>query len=87
VRTSPLSVTMFLSLCRVRIVGIVPSPRLYRRRVARTHHHRAEVLSFLAKPVHMHTCTREVVRRCMTPTNAAGPFLVVPPFFVPMPSV
>jgi hypothetical protein len=30
--------------------------------------------------------TREVVRRRMSPTNAAGPFLVVFPFSVPLPS-
>jgi hypothetical protein len=86
VRTSPLAVTLFMSLCRVLIVGIVPSPRLCRLRDARTHHHRAEVLSSLAKPVHAHSRTHEVVRRCMSPTNAAGTFLAVFLFSVPLPS-
>jgi hypothetical protein len=59
------------------VVGVVPSPRLCRRPFTRTHQHRVEVLSFLAEPVHAHSRTREVVRRRMSPTNAAGPFLAV----------
>jgi hypothetical protein len=82
----PLAVTLFLSLCRVHIVGIMPSPRLCRRRVARTHHHRAEVLSFLAKPVHAHSHTREVVRRRRSPNQRRRAVLRRSPLFVPLPS-
>jgi hypothetical protein len=70
-----------------------PLPSACRRRCAVTmaappmtclqHHHQAKTLLLLAKPVHAHSRAREVVRRRMSPTNAAGPFLVVPPFFVP----
>jgi hypothetical protein len=69
--------------CRAHVVGVVPSPWLCRRPFARTHQHRIEALSFLAEPVQAHSRTREVVRRHMSPTNAAGPFLVVFPFSVP----
>jgi hypothetical protein len=68
------------------VVGVMPSPRLCRRPFSRTHQHRVEALSFLAEPVHAHSRTREAVRRRMSPTNAAGPFLVVFPFSVPLPS-
>jgi hypothetical protein len=68
------------------VVGVVPSPRLCRRPLTRTNQHRVEALSFLAKPVHAHSRTREVVRRRMSPTNAAGPFLAVFLFSVPLPS-
>jgi hypothetical protein len=72
--------------CRAHVVGVVPSPRLCRRHFARAHHHRVEALFFLAEPVHTHSRTREVVRRRMCLINAAGPFLAVPLFFVPLPS-
>jgi hypothetical protein len=68
------------------VVGVVPSPRLCRRPFTRTHQHRVEALSFQAEPVHAHSRTREVVRRRMSPTNAAGPFLAVFLFSVPLPS-
>jgi hypothetical protein len=48
-----------------------------------TSQHRVEALSFLAEPVHAHSRTREVDRRRMSPTNAAGPFLAVLPVLVP----
>jgi hypothetical protein len=51
-----------------------------------TSQHRVEALSFLAEPVHARSRTREVVRRRMSPTNAAGPFLAVFLFSVPLPS-
>jgi hypothetical protein len=63
--------------CRAHVVGVVPSPRLCHRPFTRTHQHRVEALSFLAEPVHARSCTLEVVRRRMSPTNAAGPFLAV----------
>jgi hypothetical protein len=72
--------------CRAHVVGVVPSPRLCRRPLTRTHQHQVEALSFLVEPVHAHSRTREVVRRRMSPTNAAGPFLAVFPFSVPLPS-
>jgi hypothetical protein len=72
--------------CRAHVVGVAPSPRLCRRPFTRTHQHRVGALSFLAEPVHAHSCTREVVRRRMSPTNAAGPFLAVFPFSVSLPS-
>jgi hypothetical protein len=72
--------------CRAHVVGVVPSPRLCRRPFTRTHQHRVEALFFLAEPVHTHSRTHEVVRRRMSPTNAAGPFLAVFPFSVPLPS-
>jgi hypothetical protein len=72
--------------CRAHVVGVVPSPQLCRRPFTRTHQHRIEALSSLAKPVHAHSRTREVVRRRMSPTNAARPFLAVFPFSVPLPS-
>jgi hypothetical protein len=72
--------------CRAHVVGVVPSPRLCRRPFTRTHQHRVEALSFLAEPMHAHSRTGEVVRRRMSPTNAAGPFLVIFPFSVPLPS-
>jgi hypothetical protein len=53
--------------------------------LTRTHQHRVEALSFLAEPVHAHSRTREVDRRRMSPSNAAGPFLVVFPFSVLVP--
>jgi hypothetical protein len=64
--------------CRAHVVGVVPSPRLCRRRFACTHHHRAEALFFLVEPVHAHSRAREAVRRHLCLTSAAGPFLVVP---------
>jgi hypothetical protein len=72
--------------CRAHVVGIVPSPRLCRRPFTGTHQHRIEALFFLAEHVHAHSRTREVVRRRMSPTNAAGPFLAVFLFSVPLPS-
>jgi hypothetical protein len=72
--------------CRAHVVGVVPSPQLCRRPFTRTHQHRIEALFFLAEPVHAHSRTREVVRWRMSPTNAAGPFLAVFPFSVPLPS-
>jgi hypothetical protein len=72
--------------CCAHVVGVVPSPRLCRRPFTRTHQHRVEALSFLAEPVHAHSRTRDVVRRRMSPTNAAGPFLAVFLFSVPLPS-
>jgi hypothetical protein len=68
------------------VVGVVPSPRRCRRPFTRTHQHWVEALSFQAEPVHAHSRTREVVRRHMSPSSAAGPFLVVFPFSVPLPS-
>jgi hypothetical protein len=72
--------------CRAHVVGVVPSPQLCRRPFTRTHQHRIEALFSLAEPMHAHSRTREVVRRRMSPTNAAGPFLIVFPFYVPLPS-
>jgi hypothetical protein len=69
--------------CRAHVVGVVPSPRLCRRPFTQ---HRVEALFFLAEPVYAHSHTREVVRRHMSPSNAAGPFLVLFPFSVPLPS-
>jgi hypothetical protein len=40
----------------------------------------------IATAVHAHSRTHEVVRWRMSPTNAAGPFLAVFPFSVPLPS-
>jgi hypothetical protein len=60
--------------CRAHVVGVVPSPRLCRRPFTQ---HRVEALFFLAEPVYTHSRTREVVRRHMSPSNAAGPSLAV----------
>jgi hypothetical protein len=78
VRTSPLAVHLSLSHCRAHVVSVVPSPRLCRRRFARAHHHRAEALFFLARPVCAHSCARESVRRRLCLTSTAGLFLAVP---------
>jgi hypothetical protein len=72
--------------CRAHVVGVVPPPQLCRRPFTRTHQHRIEALSFLTEPMHAHSRTGEVVRRRMSPTDTAGPFLAVFLFSVPFPS-
>jgi hypothetical protein len=68
------------------VVGVVPSPRLCRQPFTRTNQHRVEALFFVAEPMHAHSRTGEVVRRRMSPTDAAGLFLAIFLFPVPLPS-